>query len=50
MQVKTIWSILLRRFEFELAGPFPEIDWNAMVVGIKGNVMVRYKRRELTCE
>ncbi|KAG0553878.1 hypothetical protein M758_12G048500 [Ceratodon purpureus] len=50
MQVKTVWSYLLQHFELELTSPFPEVDWNAMVVGIKGKVMVRYKRRQLTCE
>lgn len=51
MQVKTVWSYLLQHFELELTGPkFPEVDWNAMVVGIKGEVMVRYKRRQLTCD
>ena len=47
LQIKAIWSHLLRNFEFELISPFPEIDWNAMVVGVKGKVMVRYKRRVL---
>ncbi|CAN1838105.1 Sterol 14-demethylase [Linum perenne] len=47
LQIKAIWSHLLRNFEFELVSPFPEIDWNAMVVGVKGSVMVRYKRRVL---
>lgn len=47
LQIKAIWSHLLRNFELELISPFPEIDWNAMVVGVKGNVMVRYKRRAL---
>lgn len=47
LQIKAIWSHLLRNFEFELVSPFPEIDWNAMVVGVKGKVMVRYKRRQL---
>ncbi|KAH7832997.1 hypothetical protein Vadar_002198 [Vaccinium darrowii] len=47
LQIKSIWSHLLRNFELELVSPFPEIDWNAMVVGVKGKVMVRYKRREL---
>ncbi|CAN6895801.1 unnamed protein product [Brassica oleracea] len=46
LQIKAIWSHLLRNFELELVSPFPEIDWNAMVVGVKGNVMVRYKRRQ----
>ncbi|CAK9136988.1 unnamed protein product [Ilex paraguariensis] len=48
LQIKAIWSHLLRNFELELISPFPEIDWNAMVVGVKGKVMVRYKRRELS--
>ncbi|KAG6712330.1 hypothetical protein I3842_05G098400 [Carya illinoinensis] len=47
LQIKAIWSNLLRNFELELVSPFPEIDWNAMVVGVKGKVMVRYKRRKL---
>ncbi|PKA64362.1 Obtusifoliol 14-alpha demethylase [Apostasia shenzhenica] len=50
LQIKAIWSHLLRNFEFELVSPFPEIDWNAMVVGVKGQVMVRYKRRKLLVE
>ncbi|KAG0459600.1 hypothetical protein HPP92_022728 [Vanilla planifolia] len=48
LQIKAIWSHLIRNFEFELVSPFPEIDWNAMVVGVKGQVMVRYKRRMLS--
>ncbi|KAG7029139.1 Sterol 14-demethylase, partial [Cucurbita argyrosperma subsp. argyrosperma] len=48
LQIKAIWSRLLRNFELELISPFPEIDWNAMVVGVKGKVMVRYKRRKLS--
>ncbi|XXG52721.1 hypothetical protein AAC387_Pa03g0970 [Persea americana] len=50
LQIKAIWSHLLRNFELELISPFPEIDWNAMVVGVKGKVMVRYKRRQLSVE
>jgi len=48
LQIKAIWSQLLRNFELELISPFPETDWNAMVVGVKGKVMVRYKRRRLS--
>ncbi|KAE8668215.1 Sterol 14-demethylase [Hibiscus syriacus] len=48
LQIKAIWSHLLMNFELELVSPFPEIDWNAMVVGVKGKVMVRYKRRQLS--
>lgn len=50
LQIKAIWSHLLRNFEFELITPFPENNWNAMVVGVKGEVMVRYKRRKLTVD
>ncbi|OAY73173.1 Obtusifoliol 14-alpha demethylase [Ananas comosus] len=50
LQIKAIWSHLLRNFEFELISPFPENNWNAMVVGVKGEVMVRYKRRKLTVD
>lgn len=48
LQIKAILSHLLRNFELELISPFPETDWNAMVVGVKGKVMVRYKRRRLS--
>ncbi|KAM7477650.1 hypothetical protein LguiA_025863 [Lonicera macranthoides] len=48
LQIKAIWSHLLRNFEFELVSPFPEVDWNAMVVGVKGKVMVQYKRKLLS--
>ncbi|PIA54990.1 hypothetical protein AQUCO_00800016v1 [Aquilegia coerulea] len=50
LQIKAIWSHLLRNFELELISPFPEIDWNAMVVGVKGKVMVRFKRRQLSID
>ncbi|XP_043707339.1 sterol 14-demethylase-like [Telopea speciosissima] len=50
LQIKAIWSHLLRNFELELVSPFPEIDWNAMVVGVKGKVIVRYKRRQLSVD
>ncbi|KAK1259645.1 Sterol 14-demethylase [Acorus gramineus] len=50
LQIKAIWSHLLRNFKFELISPFPEIDWNAMVVGVKGKVMVRYKRQKLVVD
>lgn len=50
LQIKTIWSHLFRNFELELISPFPEIDWDAMVVGVKGKVMVRYKKRSLKAE
>ncbi|XP_006658706.1 obtusifoliol 14-alpha demethylase-like [Oryza brachyantha] len=47
MQIKVIWSHLLRNFELELVSPFPETDWYVVMPGPKGKVMVRYKRRKL---
>lgn len=46
LQIKTIWSVLLRNFEFELVDPFPEPDYESMVVGPKP-CRVRYTRRKL---
>jgi sterol 14-demethylase len=47
MQIKTIWAILLRNFEFELVGKLPEPDYEGMVVGPKHPCTIRYKRRKL---
>lgn len=32
LQIKTVWSVILRQFDFELVGDFPEPDYEAMVV------------------
>uniref|UniRef100_A0ACD5ULC8 Uncharacterized protein n=2 Tax=Avena sativa TaxID=4498 RepID=A0ACD5ULC8_AVESA len=48
MQIKVIWSHLLRNFEMEMVSPFPETDWNVVMPGPKGKVMVSYKRRLLS--
>jgi sterol 14-demethylase len=46
MQVKTILSVLFREYDIEMVSDeMPEIDYEAMVVGPKGNCMVRYKKR-----
>lgn len=45
MQIKVIWSHLLRNFEMEMVSPFPETNWNVVMPGPKGKVMVRYNRR-----
>jgi len=47
MQIKVIWSHLLRNFELELVSPFPQTDWNVVMPGPKGKVMVSYKRRQV---
>ena len=49
MQLKAIFSILLRRFEFELAQP-PESyrnDHSKMVVQLAQPCRVRYRRRAI---
>lgn len=43
-QVKAIWSVLLCCFELELISPFPEMDRNAMILGVKGKLNVLYKQ------
>ncbi|KAF6998239.1 hypothetical protein CFC21_014375 [Triticum aestivum] len=44
MQIKVIWSHLLRNFEMEMVSPFPETDWNVVMPGPKGKLMLRYNR------
>ena len=50
MQLKAIFSILLRRFEFELAQPAASYtnDLSKMVVAVKQPCRVRYRRRAAT--
>ncbi|VAH40556.1 unnamed protein product [Triticum turgidum subsp. durum] len=47
MQIKIIWSHLLRNFELKLTSPFPKADWSKYALEPKGKVMVNYKRRHL---
>lgn len=47
LQIKVIWSYLLRNFELKLESPFPEPNWTKLVPGPKGRVMVSYKKRVL---
>ena len=46
MQIKTVLSILIRRFEFELVGDLPQADFTSMVVGPKP-VALRYRKRKV---
>jgi sterol 14-demethylase len=50
MQLKAIFSILLRRFEFELAQPAASYtnDLSKMVVAVRQPCRVRYRRRAAT--
>nr|XP_019957477.1 PREDICTED: lanosterol 14-alpha demethylase [Paralichthys olivaceus] len=46
VQIKTIWSTLLRMFEFDLVdGYFPTIDYTTMI-HTPHNPVIRYKRRK----
>jgi sterol 14-demethylase len=45
MQIKIIWSHLLRNFHLKLLSPFPKTDWSKFVLEPKGKVMVNYTRR-----
>jgi sterol 14-demethylase len=44
MQIKVIWSHLLRNFELKLVTPFPKTNWSKLVPEPKGKVMVSFKR------
>jgi sterol 14-demethylase len=44
LQLKVIWSHLLRNFEFEMISPFPKMRQSKIVLEPKGNLFVRYKR------
>jgi hypothetical protein len=46
LQIKTIWSVLLRNFEFQLVDPLPDADYNSMVIGPKP-CKVKFTRRKL---
>ena len=46
VQVKTILSVLFRLYDIELvAGDLPECDYEAMVVGPKGDCRVKYSKK-----
>ena len=45
LQVKIIWSILLRRFDFQLCQAHPEPDYSALVVGPKSPCLIRFRRK-----
>ena len=45
MQIKAIWTVLLRKYKFEMISDFPEPDYDSMVVGPKpGKSMVKYTK------
>lgn len=46
VQVKTIMSVLLREFKIEMLGDLPSANFEAMVVGPKGECKVRYTKKK----
>ncbi|KAM3271267.1 hypothetical protein ACQJBY_041820 [Aegilops geniculata] len=44
MQLKVIWSHLLRNFDLELVSPFPNTDWSKFLPDPQGKLLVRYTR------
>ncbi len=46
LQIKAIWSVLLREFDFELVDPVPEPDYTQMIIAPKP-ARVRYTRRKV---
>ena len=44
LQIKLIWSHLLRNFELEIMSSFPKADWSKITPAPKGKVMISYKR------
>ncbi|KAG0530381.1 hypothetical protein BDA96_05G181200 [Sorghum bicolor] len=47
LQIKVIWSHLLRNFEMKLESPFPVVDRSTFMMEAKGKIMVSYRRRQL---
>jgi len=46
LQVKTIWSIMCRKFDFELCSAHPKPDYSGIVVGPTQPCKIRYKRKQ----
>lgn len=48
MQIKTIWSFLLRDFEFEMLDPVPPPNYDSMVITPQSGTRLKYRRKKLT--
>lgn len=48
LQIKTIWTVLLREFDLEVpGGKMPVPDYTNLVVGPKQPALIRYKRKQV---
>lgn len=46
LQIKTVWTVLLREFDFEVpAGKVPPTNYSSMVVGPESPALIRFKRK-----
>eukprot|EP01133_Synstelium_polycarpum_P008007 gene8007-9406_t len=45
MQIKTIWSVLLQKYNLDL-GSIPKPDYTNLVAGPKGPCMIKYSRKQ----
>jgi sterol 14-demethylase len=46
LQVSSIWSYLLRHFDFEMIDKLPPVDYSGLVAGPAGRCRVRYRRKQ----
>ena len=48
LQIKTIWSTLLRKYDFEIIDPLPNIDYSSIVAGFSHPVKthIRFKKKK----
>jgi len=46
IQIKTIWTILLRYFDMEMIGDFPKPDYTNLVVGPQQTCRIHYKLKK----
>jgi len=47
VQIKSIWSILLRKYDMELVTPFPDPDYTTLIAGPQAPVMIKYKKKQV---
>jgi len=46
VQLKTIFSVLIRKYDVELLDPIPPVDYSSLVVGPKGQLRARITKKE----
>jgi len=47
VQIKTIWSTLLRKYDMELVTPFPAPDYTTLIAGPQAPVLIKYKKKQV---